>query len=128
MRARSGLVLGAVAVFTALTLSACSPSTVPQSTGEPSVTGTWQSDSAGEPHLILSDDLTATGTDGCNGISTTYVVDEGVIEFKSFLSTQKACQGVDTWLSKVKTASVDGETMTVLNSAGEEIGVLHRAS
>ena len=92
-----------------------------------SFTGTWRADSAGEPHLTLGDDLSVTGSDGCNAIVTTYALSNGVIEFTSFLSTLKACQGVDTWLSAVSAASVSGETMTVFNRAGDEIGVLHRA-
>lgn len=130
MRARSGIIFGAVAICTALTLSACNSGSdlIPQSTDEPGATGTWKSDDAGEPHLTLDEDLTVTGSDGCNAIATTYVLSGDVIEFKSFLSTLKACQGVDTWLSAVNTASINGDTMTVLDSAGEEIGVLHRTS
>lgn len=130
MRARSGIFFGALAIGAAFTLSACTSASdlIPQSTGEPSVTGTWKSDDAGEPHLTLGDDLTVTGSDGCNGISTTYTIDGDIIEFKSFFSTLKGCQGIDTWLSAVSTASVNGDTMTVLNRAGGEIGVLHRAS
>ena len=129
MRRRSRVLLGAVAACAALMLSACSPSVgpAPQSTDDLSIAGTWVADGRGDPHLVLGEDLTVKGTDGCNGITTTYRLQGEVVEFENFMSTLKACPGVDTWLSAVKTATVDGEKMTVLNKAGDEIGVLHRA-
>ena len=122
--------LAAIAVLAAVALSACSPSTsgIPQSTGGQNAVGTWASDEEGQPQLVLGEDLTVTGSDGCNGITTTYRLDGGAVEFDDFMSTLKACPGVDTWLSAVKTASIDGETMTVRNRAGDEIGVLQRVS
>lgn len=130
MKARTKAAYVVIAALSAFALSACGPTTapIPQSTGEPQVTGTWKSDEAGEPQLVLDDDLAVTGSDGCNRIVTTYELTDGVVKFASSLSTLKACEGVDAWLSALKTAKIDGETMTVLNAAGEEIGTLHRAS
>jgi heat shock protein HslJ len=112
-----------------LIVSACAgnaPDASPASAD--SVVGTWGDTAANQPHLVLSDDGTVTGTDGCNGIATSFAVDGTSIEFESFMSTFKACSGVDTWLSAIHTAVVDGDEMIVSNAKGERIGTLARAA
>ena len=34
------------------------------------------------------------------------------------------CEGVDTWLSALVTGEVDGDTLTILDIDGNEIGTL----
>ena len=41
-------------------------------------------------------------------------------------STQKACAGVDTWLSKASTATIEGNVMKVKDSNGKVIGGLEK--
>jgi heat shock protein HslJ len=89
------------------------------------VTGTWGSTTNGQPHLAFADG-TVTGTDGCNGISTTYTVDGDTITVASFMSTEKACAGVDTWLRSVRSVEIDGDALIVYNSSGDQIGTLDR--
>lgn len=124
------LSLGAVLAF-----AGCAQSGTPgggdatsESPAPADVAGLWQSDEPGEPHLEFTEDGEVSGTDGCNGISTTYAVDGDSIVLEDFVSTLMACQGVDTWLRDVKTVHVSGDTMTVENRDGTEIGTLHRAS
>jgi len=92
------------------------------------VVGTWGDTARSKPHLVLSSDGTVTGTDGCNGISTTFAVDGNSIVLERFASTMKACLGVDPWLSAIHTAVIDGDEMVVSNAQGERIGTLARAA
>ena len=67
-----------------------------------------------------------TGSDGCNGIGSTYTVVDGTVEIAPFFSTLKACQGVDDWLRGVSQVQVDGDTLIVLDKNGTKIGELPR--
>lgn len=89
------------------------------------IAGTWGSTGDGQPHLIFSDG-SVTGTDGCNGISTTYTVEGDTVTLDPFLSTLRACTGVDTWLRSVHSVTIDGDALIVTNAAGERIGSLDR--
>lgn len=99
----------------------------PMSSTEEQVLGNWLSDEAGDPHLEFADDGTVSGSDGCNGLAGDYVVEEDQVSVKLGASTLKACQGVDDWLRGVKTVTVDGDTMQVMNADGDEIGQLQRS-
>ncbi len=88
--------------------------------------GTWTSDETGSPHLEFHEDGKVKGTDGCNGISTSYTIEGDRVMLKKFASTLKACEGVDDWLRGVREVSVDGDTLLVMNASGEEIGQLQR--
>ena len=88
--------------------------------------GTWSSDEPGEPHLTFGNDGTVRGSDGCNGISTTFTSDGEIAVLKPFASTLKACSGVDDWLRGVSSVSLDGDIMEVSDSEGEAIGTLQR--
>ncbi|PRI10982.1 hypothetical protein B4915_08865 [Leucobacter massiliensis] len=90
------------------------------------VLGSWSSDEKGTPRLEFSEDGTVQGTDGCNGISTSYEVQDDRVVLKEFASTLKACLGVDDWLRGVHEVRPEGDTLLVSNAAGEEIGELHR--
>lgn len=91
------------------------------------VIGSWTADTAGTPHLTFSADGAVHGSDGCNGISTTYRVVDEHVEIEQFMSTLKACQGVDGWLQGIRTAEIDGEQLVVMNAAGDRIGELSRS-
>ena len=93
---------------------------------EQEILGTWVSDEPGKPRLAFAEDGTVKGTDGCNGISTTYEVEGETVVLEQFASTLKACKGVDDWLRGVHEVRVDGDTLLVSNSSGEEIGQLQR--
>lgn len=91
------------------------------------VVGLWGQDAAGEPHLEFTADGEVHGSDGCNGITTTYTVDGGRISLAPFASTLKACEGVDDWLRSVRSAEVDGDVLVAMNAAGTKVGELTRA-
>lgn len=91
-----------------------------------SVVGRWSSDEKGEPHLNFTEDGKVGGSDGCNGIGTTYEQDGSTVTLTRFATTLKACMGVDTWLREARHLEIDGETMTVMNGDHKEIGTLTR--
>ena len=88
--------------------------------------GTWgDTEAAGEPSLVLASDGKLSGTDGCNQLSGAWT-DDDTIAFDNVASTMMACEDVDTWLSKLSTGTVSGDTLTVYNARGKEIGTLER--
>lgn len=88
--------------------------------------GKWTSPEAGDPFLEFSDDGQVKGSDGCNAIQTTWEVDGDKILITSFTTTQKACAGVDPWLSKASSATVEGNVMKVADASGKVIGGLEK--
>lgn len=143
---RSGtrLALAAVVLACALPLVACDTGVDPRqpNTSSPSEsaagesptddagaldpTGKWTSPEAGDPFLEFADDGSLKGSDGCNAISTTWKVEDDTVSIESFMSTQKACAGVDTWLSKAASASIEGNVMKVMDGQGKVIGGLEK--
>ena len=135
--------LGVAVLGLVLPLAACGPgsepseptSSAPTETNTPSdsadssaldPTGKWTSPEAGDPFLEFSEDGHVEGTDGCNAIKTTWEVDGDKVIITPFTSTQKACAGVDTWLSGAVSATIDGNVMKVMDGKGKVIGGLEK--
>ncbi|WP_246150274.1 META domain-containing protein [Agromyces intestinalis] len=101
-----------------LARTSSTPTTVqptPAAAGEGFI-GTWGTDATGEPFLVIADDGTVTGSDGCNRLTGTWEPDDGGgIEFEGVASTLMACEGVDQSLNRLDSATVDGDTLTVLD-------------
>lgn len=91
------------------------------------IVGSWGEDAAGKPHLEFTADGAVRGSDGCNGIVSTYTVDGSRIEVAPFASTLKGCFGVDDWLRGVRAAELAGDTLVVRDAAGTRLGDLARA-
>ena len=90
-------------------------------------TGTWgDATDTTEPSLVLEEDGTLTGTDGCNQLSGQWVENGVELTFENVASTMMLCADVDTWLSGLDTATIDGSTMTVYDESGDELGTLER--
>lgn len=136
-------VIGAAVLGFVLPLAACGTgsepseptSSAPTDTGASSdsadstavdPTGRWTSPEAGDPFLEFSDDGTVEGSDGCNRIQTTWEVDGDKVLITSFTTTQKACAGVDPWLSEATSATIEGNVMKVADSSGSVIGGLEK--
>lgn len=69
-----------------------------------------------------------SGTDGCNGIGTTYTTAGNVAFVEPFMSTMMACTGPwSQWLTQVKTIHHYGVAMTVHGADGQLLGVLRPA-
>ncbi|MDN5559875.1 MAG: META domain-containing protein [Ruaniaceae bacterium] len=116
MNSRIRSIGSAVAVsLLALSLSSCSAA---------SVEGTWGEDGEGLPQLVLEADGTLNGTDGCNRLMGAWTQDGSAVDFGQVATTMMLCEGVDTWLSALVTGEVDGDTLTILDIDGNEIGTL----
>lgn len=88
--------------------------------------GRWYAAAQGDPFLEFTAEGTVSGTDGCNAIASTWRAEGDTISIKPFTTTQKACPGVDPWLGNVSKVKVDGDTMTVFDIKGNEIGELKK--
>lgn len=95
---------------------------------EEAVLGTWSSEEKGNPFLTFQEDGRVSGSDGCNGLGGEYEVEDEAVTIKRGASTLMACPDVDDWLGKFSSVTIDGDTMTVLNKDGDEIGQLQRDS
>ncbi len=89
-------------------------------------TGTWGSSASGQPNLTIEDDGKVSGTDGCNRLTGTGTVSGDTFRFGNLASTMMACEGVDEWLGKASTASVDGKTLIVYDDSNKKIGTLEK--
>lgn len=101
-------------------------STVPDtSTDSPTdFTGTWV-DPDGKGYLSFDGDGGITGSDACNGITTTYSVDGATATVEPFPTTMMACgDGWSQWLLGVSTVELGDGALTVLGRDGEELGTL----
>lgn len=143
-RPTSRLALGLAALALTLPLAACDTGNDPRNPSSPSPTessettspsddaskldptGKWTSPEKGDPFLEFAEDGSLEGSDGCNAIVTSWKVEGDEIAIDSFMSTQKACAGVDTWLSKASTATIEGNVMKVKDSNGKVIGGLEK--
>ncbi|WP_336660451.1 META domain-containing protein [Leucobacter sp. USHLN153] len=98
------------------------------SIGQADLIGTWKSDEKGNPHLTFTEDGKVQGSDGCNGISTTYKIDGDRVALEPFVSTLRACPGVDDWLRGVRELEFSGDALSVINGDGQSVGTLHKAA
>lgn len=103
----------------ALGLSACA--------AQPTAVGSWgNAEERTEPSLVLSEDGRLTGSDGCNRLVGDYTAEGAEITFGMIASTMMFCEGVDTWLTGASSATLSGDTMTISDESGAEIGTLSR--
>jgi heat shock protein HslJ len=79
-----------------------------------------------EPSLVLAEDGILSGTDGCNRLRGSWSADGETIIFQQLASTRMACPDVDMWLAGLATATIDDQTLTILDASGAEIGALPR--
>lgn len=121
--------LGIALLFT----SACAESTPAQSPVDPvhdqsgEVFGTWGTpDNPGMPFLVFEDAGKLHGSDGCNTLNGSYTVTGTDITFGPIMSTRKYCEGIDDWLSRAATATLEDATLTFADSSGNVIGTLER--
>lgn len=89
--------------------------------------GRFESSEQGTPHLVFEAAGTYTGSDGCNTLGGRIEPQDDRFVLEPMTSTLKACLGVDDWLRYAKAVQVDGDTLVVLDKAGEEIGTLTRS-
>ena len=123
--ALSGTILLAATLLTACAGTAGTAGTEPAQPVDP--IGTWGDvDATNEPSLVLGDDGSLTGTDGCNRLVGSWTAAADTVTFVDVASTRMACEGVDTWLSALATGTITDDTLTVFDQSGAEIGTLPR--
>ena len=121
---------GTLLIASAAMLTACATNAGTDGAASADPVGTWgDADTRTEPSLALASDGVLTGTDGCNRLMGAWSADDatGTITFADVASTRMACEGVDTWLSGLATGTIAGETLTVFDADGGEIGTLPRS-
>lgn len=116
---RITLAASAVALA-ALGLAACSGG------GTTSPVGSWGTDAQGETSLEFADDGSYSGSDGCNRVMGSWEAAGNGFSIGPMASTMMACQGVDVWLLDPASVEVNGDTLVVLDSSGNELGTLDR--
>jgi heat shock protein HslJ len=111
----------------AATVTDTPPETTPPETppaAPAGFTGTWV-DPDGKGYLTFDGQGGITGSDACNGISTTYTVDGTTATVEPFPTTMMACgEGWSQWLLGVTTVELHDGALGVLGRDGEELGTL----
>ena len=117
---RRGMAPAALLGAAALLLTACSGTTSVADTswGKPDVQG--------ETAISFAADGSAFGSDGCNLVTGTWKEDKGTITFGPLASTMMYCEGVETWLTDATTATMKGDTITLSDKDGKEVGTLQQ--
>lgn len=119
----TGLAAGAVMLL----VTGCTAGGTTTDVATPDPVGTWGSEAEGQPHLVLDEGGELSGSDGCNRLSGSWEqMDDGKVEFGTVAATLMACPDVDTWLAQLSSATIDGTTMHVQDTAGVEIGTLNK--
>lgn len=91
----------------------------PENEGSPSLEFTAGADDAEGEY---------SGTDGCNRVGGAYTVSGTTVDLGMMRSTLMFCEGVDTWLSEARTATLEGDALAFLDEDGQQIGTLARQS
>lgn len=119
---------GVVAVALALGLSGCAEGSGVDAATAPSsdeLVGRWVTglsyDSPQVPFLLIADDGTWTGSDGCNGAQGEWSIDtEGALTVEAGPSTLIACDAVDLpgIFASAAMASIDGGRLRLFDDEG----------
>lgn len=88
--------------------------------------GVWGQASEGSPQLVLDAEGSLSGTDGCNTLMGSWSQEGDTVTFSGVATTLMECPDVDTWLSLMDSATVDGDTLRVHDDTGADIGTLDR--
>ncbi|WP_255372703.1 META domain-containing protein [Corynebacterium sp. CNJ-954] len=91
-------------------------------------TGTWVDANPTGGAKVTFDHGRISGTDGCNGVGSSYTVNGNVADVDPFLSTMMACTGPwSQWLQGVSTIHHYGAVLVVHGDDGGVLGVLRPA-
>ncbi|MFL4474368.1 META domain-containing protein [Paeniglutamicibacter sp. MACA_103] len=90
------------------------------------VIGQWGGATEGSPVLWFAPKGRFNGHDGCNSLTGTWAGSGQGIELRDVARTLIGCPGMDTWLSRARFVTVDGETLRVTDKDGKGIGTLPR--
>ncbi|UKJ62924.1 META domain-containing protein [Cellulosimicrobium cellulans] len=116
------------------TTAAPEPALVPDGTAPATaadMVGRWQpgTDYATDPHVVLAEDGSWTGTDGCNDSAGSWLVEaEGRLVVTSGGHTEIGCEGepVPDFLARSARAGLDGGVLVLVDHDGAELARLDR--
>ncbi|MWB97936.1 META domain-containing protein [Agromyces seonyuensis] len=91
--------------------------------------GTWGEEADRSPYLVISTDGTYTGSDGCNRMTGRWEIDDdGSLEFDDPALTRMACEGVDQSLSRLDSATIEGDALVVRDDHDAVLATLPRTA
>lgn len=94
-----------------------------------SVNGKWISSKPGSSAFLdIAADGSLGGSDGANRISTTWTSDGSGAKVESFLTTQRAMQGMETWVARARRVEADGDQLNVFDQKGNHLGAMTRVA
>lgn len=130
--------VAALAAASVLALTACggtgsTPGEDPTTDEAPTASdfdGRWSADDSEDAFLEFTEvdenGGTVSGSDGCNGVQGEFRIEGDTASIDRGPGTLKGCPDVDTWLKGVTVVVLDGDTLSVQDDEGEELGVLTR--
>lgn len=90
------------------------------------IVGRWTSAKSSRVFLEFADDGSLRGSDGANAISSSWDGNGCEAVVQSFMTTQRAVQGMESWVGRVRRVEADGDRLAVFDHSGEHIGDLSR--
>jgi len=138
MTAGRRIAAAALAAVAVLGLAGCAETSGADAMSAPApeeLVGRWVTGVAYEspdvPFLLIADDGTWTGSDGCNGVQGEWSIDgEGGLSVDAGPSTMIACDGValPTIFSEASIAAIDGGRLRLFDDAGATTVKLARST
>ena len=138
MTVRRSLAAAALAAAAVLGLTGCAETSGAEAMSVPApeeLVGRWITGVAYEspevPFLLIADDWTWTGSDGCNGVQGEWAIDdEGALSVDAGPSTFIACDGValPTIFAEASMAAIDGGRLRLFDDEGATTVKLARST
>lgn len=86
--------------------------------------GMWKAQGDSHVYLMLEEDGTSTGYDGCNTVGGTWMAEQDGVTITLGNVTEVLCPHDDTWLLDARAVTRDGDELIVLDESGTTIGRL----
>ncbi|UVI37535.1 META domain-containing protein [Brevibacterium spongiae] len=90
------------------------------------VIGRWTAENNDRAFLEFHEDGTLRGSDGANGLATSWSDESAGVTVKPSMTTLKAAPGMITWVTKARRVEADGDRLALFDAAENHLGDLHR--
>lgn len=119
---RVTVTVGLLAALTAT--GGCAAEPAPEVTAA-DVVGSWgTSTTEQQAYLIIEDDGTVVGSDGCNRLRATWQVGGSGVSFSSWSGPTAACPQVDGWLGAAVAARLEDGDLLLVDRDNLNLGTL----